>query len=137
MLQASMTRQLQGLRAHLRIWLSGTSIASLERDPEAIEIDRIRRDIDAILRDMPLITRPNAGPSTLLPERIRLLGLDLAYVETAQNVTFQKLQETCSACDSWRRCARDLALGDVAVGMERYCENAELLDALLIERLKG
>jgi hypothetical protein len=137
MLQASMTRQLHGLRTRLRTRFCGTSIASLERDPEAIEIDRIRRDIDATLCDMPLITRPDAGPSTLLPERMRLLGLDQAYVEAAQNLTFQKLRETCGACDSWRRCARDLARGDVAVGMERYCENAEQLDALLVERLKG
>ena len=137
MLQSPVTRQLQDLRTRLRTWLCGASSGRLERDPEAIEIDRIRRDIDATLCDMPLITRPNAGPSTLLPERLRLLGLDQAYVEVAQNVTFQNLQETCGACDSWRRCARDLARGDVAVGMERYCDNAALLDALLVERLKG
>lgn len=132
-----MLGQLRDLQARLRTWLGGVKGTYFERDPEDIEFDRVRRDIDAVMSDMQLITQSSAGQSALLRERLRLLGLDQAYVETVQKSAFEDLQVTCRVCDSQRRCARDLARGDVAVGMERYCQNAKSLDALLVERFRG
>jgi hypothetical protein len=137
MQQAPRFPTFSSLRARLLAWFGRSPSTDLQRDPEAADIDRVRRDVDASLCDMRLITRPNAGPSELLPERLRLLGLDPAYVEAVQEATLVKLQESCSDCDSWRRCARDLARGDVAVGMERYCQNAALLDELVVGRQKS
>lgn len=132
-----MLGQLRELRARLWAWLGGAKRAYLKRDPEDIEIDRVRRDIDAVMPDMQFITQSNTGSPVLLCERLRILGLDQAYIETTQKFAFENLKKTCRSCDSQRRCARDLARGDVSVGMERYCPNAEALDALLIERLRG
>ena len=111
--------------------------ANLKRNPDALDADALIHDLNNSLSDMPLITRPNAGPSTLLPRRLRLLGLDPGFVAVAQPETFSKLEAACSACPSWRRCARDLARNDVTAGMECYCLNAAALDELLIEKFTG
>ena len=132
MQKTSMVQRLHNMRRCVRALLAGTKSVNLQRDSDAIEVNRIRNDLDANICDMSLITRLNAGPSVLLPERLRLLGLDQVYLENAQNAALQNLREVCRACDSWRRCARDLARGDATVGMERYCDNAASLDALLV-----
>jgi hypothetical protein len=128
-----MTGPIRQLRTYLRRWLRGPDCVHLDRDPQDITNDRVRRDVEAAMADMQLLTRPQEE-CALLAERIRLLGLERAYIETAASSLFLDLQRKCRTCDSQRRCARDLARGDAAVGMERYCENAEALDALLVQR---
>lgn len=124
----------------LRAWLGWGTAHERQPHPETAELAHITRDIDRRMADMALIARPNAGPATLMPERVRQLGLDPAYIERAQAEIFRELQQTCGTCNSWRRCARDLARGDATAGANsptgNYCPNAALLDELLIERLK-
>jgi hypothetical protein len=62
------------------------------------------------------------------------LGLDPGYVKMARTSAYRDLERVCASCKAWRRCARDLARGDVQAGMRTYCLNAPTLDALLIER---
>jgi hypothetical protein len=62
--------------------------------------------------------------SELMPRRLQQLGLDPAYVKSARTATNRNLERVCASCKAWRRCARDLANGDVQAGMRGYCLNA-------------
>ena len=63
-----------------------------------------------------------------------LLGLDPAYIVSALTTTYRDLERTCAMCPAWRRCARDLAKGDVQAGMGTYCLCAQTIDALSVDR---
>jgi hypothetical protein len=116
---------------------SAAKSVELPRNPDAILNDQISQDIDASFSGFPLITRPNAGPDVLLIERLRLLGIDPAYVAAAQHETLLSLQKNCTRCANWRQCARDLGQGNVQQGMKSYCVNAEMIDHLLVDKLRG
>jgi hypothetical protein len=103
---------------------------------EAEATEAILRDIYDSMGDMALITRPHAGPQAMMPRRMQDLGIDPVYVALAQPETYQTLQDVCTSCRHWRRCARDLARGDASSGLATYCGNAEILDRLLIKRCK-
>jgi hypothetical protein len=57
-----------------------------------------------------------------------------AETALARTATYQDLQRVCASCKAWRRCARDLANGDVETGMRSYCLNAPTIDALVVDR---
>jgi hypothetical protein len=69
-----------------------------------------------------------------MPQRLRQLGLDPAYVEHALPATHRDLVRACATCKSSRRCFQDLAGNDVQVGMDGYCLNAFTIDALTVDR---
>ena len=129
-MQTLQSLKLQRLRKHVLNWFQGTCCAQWSVDREAIQLAEFTRNIETSLADLTLMTRLNAGPSALLPERMRLLGLTLASVDAHQNDKLSALQATCSTCSSWRRCARDLARGDATFGMEFYCSNSAALAEL-------
>jgi hypothetical protein len=109
------------------------------RDPRLRDVERLTRDIDAAMSDMRLLTRQNAGPDSLMPARLELLGLDPGYVRVADPDTYEALRRTCATCPSWRACARDLAPrngspGNATRGLSSYCLNAGRIDALILER---
>ena len=101
------------------------------------ETERILHDIGLSMSDMPALTHPNCGPSILLPQRLEKVGLDPDFVEKCDPMTFHDLQLSCVRCNSWRRCARDLARGDVQSGLDTYCLNAHVIDSLVVNRDKG
>ena len=70
----------------------------------------------------------------LMPRRLQQLGLDPEYVKVCCACTYQDLERVCASCKTWRRCARDLAKGDVQSGMGSYCLNAPTIDAWLLGR---
>jgi hypothetical protein len=74
------------------------------------------------------------GPTELMPERLRQLGLDPAFIELDMPTTYRDLKRVCAACKSWRRCLRDLANNDVQAGMQGYCLNGPTIDALTVNR---
>lgn len=106
-------------------------------DPDAERLERLCRDIDASMSDMQLITWPDAGPSILMPRRLKQLGLDAAYIEQSEPATYLRLRATCDVCGNWRRCARNLAQGAATESFARYCPNSSLFDQLVIERVSG
>jgi hypothetical protein len=71
-----------------------------------------------------------------MPKRLRELGLDPAFFKYARTATYRDMERVCGTCKAWRRCARDLAKGDVQTGMRSYCLNALTIDALTIDRLE-
>ncbi len=73
------------------------------------------------------------GPSELMPERMRQLGVDPVYLANAHAATFRDMARVCANCGSWRQCARDLEKGDVQAGMNSYCANTPTLDALSVD----
>jgi hypothetical protein len=137
MRRSETTSNSPSLVQRLRAWLSGGADVAVQRDPEAADIESVRRDIDVTLVDLALITHPNAGPMVLLPERLSLLGLDPLYLQTAEAAAYRELQDACGQCPKWRRCARDLGRGDATTGLQRYCYNSAAIDDLLIARNSG
>lgn len=112
---------------------SRRSMAELQACPEN-ELYRIAQDIGLSERDLSSLACSRPGPSELMPRRLEQLGLDPGYVKVARTATYQDLQRVCASCKAWRRCARDLANGDVEAGMRSYCLNAPTIDALVVER---
>lgn len=86
--------------------------------------------LDAGLSDDDLRQLCSRGPSDLLSQRLQLLRLDPEYVRHAAPRTHRDLVRICAYCRSARRCARDLARGDVQAGMDTYCPNGATIDAL-------
>ena len=100
------------------------------------ELQRIARDVGVSVSDLRLIATAHPGPSEFLPQRLGLLGLDPAYVKSALTATYRDLERTCAMCTAWRRCARDLANGDVQAGMSSYCLASPAIDALTVGRAR-
>ena len=73
------------------------------------------------------------GPSQLMPQRLKQLGLNSDYVQVALTATYRDLERVCTTCKAWRSCARDLANDDVQVGMSSYCLNAFTIDTLTVD----
>ena len=109
------------------------SIAELGAYPPS-ELHRIAQDVGLSETDLRSLSCSHPGPSDLMPRRLHQLGLDPAYVKFARTATYRDLERVCAACKAWRRCARDLANGDVQAGMESYCLNAFTIDALTVDR---
>lgn len=101
---------------------------------EPMEAERLLRDVGLSMSDMPAITKPHAGPAVLLLQRLEAVGLDPLYLKMDQSSIYRDLERACMRCSNWRRCARDLARGDAQTGLEHYCLNAQLIDALLLDR---
>jgi hypothetical protein len=128
--------RLQSLQDSLQACTATGKSLDFDGHPDEMKNDGSLHDTGTSLARLQLSELPNPFPSTLLQERLQLLGLDPGFVAMAQIETSRKLQQTCSACSSWRRCARDLSCGDETTGMECYCLNAATLDELLVEKLE-
>jgi len=94
------------------------------------ELRRIASDVGLCGDDLRQLCRNDFGPSELLPQRLELLGIDPEYVRHAEPSTYRDLARLCASCQASRRCARDLARGDVQAGMDSYCLNGPTIDAL-------
>ena len=123
--------------SYLRRWCRRISAAISRQNAQAgirfLDVEQLTRDVDAAMADMPLLLRPNAGPESLMPTRLDLLGLDPGYLRAARPETYEALQLACATCPSWRACARDLARGNATRGLGSYCLNAARIDALIAE----
>jgi hypothetical protein len=109
------------------------SLAELAACPSS-ELQCIAQDIGASVSDLRVLAAARPGPERLLPLRLQLLGLDPAYIRSALTATYRDLERTCAMCTAWRRCARDLARGDVQAGMDGYCLASPTIDALTVSR---
>lgn len=105
-------------------WLSGP-VAEWAVGPPDRLADELVGDVDRDLDDMQLITRHEAGPAALLPERLTSLGCDYADLDRRRPDLVRRLEANCRGCPFWRRCARDL--GRSATEPDTYCCNAALL----------
>ncbi|MBI1384004.1 MAG: hypothetical protein GC150_03725 [Rhizobiales bacterium] len=78
---------------------------------------------------------PNPDADELLPRRLTLAGLDVAYLREAERALYSELRHSCAKCEHAEACHQDLAEGN---GREvEYCRNTARIDALVVERLKG
>jgi len=117
-----------------RVVLYRRSMAELAACPPN-ELHRIAQDIGLSERDLRSLACSHPGPSELMPKRLQELRLDPAFVKYARTATYRDMERVCGTCKAWRRCARDLAKGDVQAGMRSYCLNAPTIDALTVDRL--
>jgi hypothetical protein len=120
------------LRSHLIQRAAPSRV--LDRDPAVIEIEATMAAVDQTMEDMPLITRPHAGPQVLMPLRVQRRGLDANYIKIAEPETYRELEATCEQCDTWRQCARDLAQSDADARLNKYCANTDILDRTLLKK---
>src|SRR5215471_12665290 len=100
------------------------------------ELHRIGQDLGLSEGDLRFLACGHSGPSELMPKRLQELGLDPAYLRYARTATYRDMERVCGTCRAWRRCARDLAKGDVQAGMRSYCFNAPTIDALTVDRFE-
>jgi hypothetical protein len=96
------------------------------------ELERSAADVGASGNDLHHLGCGHPGPTKLLPQRLQLLGIGPQFVSHAYPATYRDLARVCASCKSWRGCARDLARGDVQAGMDDYCLNGPLIDALTV-----
>jgi hypothetical protein len=97
------------------------------------ELQRIAQDVGVSIGELRTIAASHPGPRELLPLRLQILGLDPGYVRSALTTAYRGLERACAACPAWRRCAGDLARGDVQSGMDDYCICGATLDALAVD----
>jgi hypothetical protein len=55
------------------------------------------------------------------------------FVKYARTATYRDMERLCGTCKAWRRCAGELAKWDVQAGMDSYCLNAPMIDALIVD----
>jgi hypothetical protein len=122
------------IRDRLNCWYARATVTREFEAHNPSEAERLLHDVGLSMSDMPAITKPNAGPSVLLPQRLETVGLDPLYLKIEHVSVYRDLERVCMRCPSWRRCARDLAQGDAQSGLEHYCANAQTIDALLLGR---
>jgi hypothetical protein len=103
----------------------------LEACPSS-EVRRIASDMGLTESELRGACRDQTGTPELLLQRLQVLGIDPEYVRHAEPATFRDLSRVCASCEASRRCARDLARGDVEAGMTSYCFNSPTLDALMV-----
>jgi hypothetical protein len=96
------------------------------------ELRRIASDVGLNGNDLRRLCCSHTGPSELLPQRLQLLGIDPEFVRREEPTTFRDLARVCASCTASRRCARDLARGDVQTGLDSYCLNGSTIDALTV-----
>ena len=92
------------------------------------ELNRIAADVGLSGKQLREHCRRDHGATDLLPQRLQLLGIDPAPT------LFRDLARVCAACRDSRRCAGDLAKGDVQAGMSSYCPNGPSIDLLSVSR---
>ena len=112
------------------------SMAELAASPPS-ELHRIAQDVGLGDGALKSLACSHAGPSELMPKRLQALGLDPTYFRYARTAAYRDMERVCGTCKSWRRCARDLAKGDVQAGMQGYCLNAPTIDALTIDQMEA
>ena len=112
------------------------SIAELAACPPS-ELHRIAEDVGLSEGDLKSLACSHAGPNELMPKRLQTLGFDPAFFRYARTAAYHDMERVCSTCKSRRRCARDLAKGDVQAGMQGYCLNASTIDALTIDHMEA
>jgi hypothetical protein len=98
----------------------------------ATERSRLAEDMGMGGIDLRRLHCAHSGSEELMPRRLQQLGIDAAYVRQELPSTYRDLERVCARCKSARRCAGDLARGDVQAGMDGYCLNAPTIDALLL-----
>ena len=96
------------------------------------ELRRIASDVGLSGDDLHRLCCSHNGPSELLPHRLQLLGVDPEFVRHAAPATSRDLARVCASCKASRRCAHDLARGDVQAGMDGYCLNGPTIDSLTV-----
>jgi hypothetical protein len=96
------------------------------------ELRRIASDLGLSGNDLRQFCRSDHGATELMPLRLQLLGLDPEFVRRDEPILFRDLARVCASCQSSRRCARDLANGEVQAGMSTYCLNGPSIDHLTV-----
>jgi hypothetical protein len=98
------------------------------------ELNRIAADVGLSGNELHQICRRDHGASELLPQRLQLLAIDPEFVRRDAPTLFRDLARVCASCRDSRRCARDLAHGNVQAGMTSYCPNGPSIDLLTVSR---
>lgn len=124
---------LEVISRRLRAWSGQHGGIDPSRSTGGDQPERLRRDVDQHMGDMPVVLQGASGRVGLLDQRLAALRLDPSYLKMSDDELYRSLQRVCLHCTSWHRCARDLADGDVQVGLESYCPNGHAIDEFLVD----
>ena len=68
-----------------------------------------------------------------LPRLLEALKIDADALALKEPMVLRDLERVCSLCAHKRECGHDLASGDASHNYQRYCPNADTLQALLAQ----
>ena len=117
----------------------------VERQKDLCALDALgtegRRDIaqDLSLSESTLCGLAARGPSASaeLPKMLRAVSLDPKELSLTHPAVIRDMAVVCSECDEKSRCRSDLTLRIAAATYDEYCPNAETIEALQEEEMKG
>lgn len=122
----------EAVMQRLQAWRERRERAEEFRSIGPHDTERLLRDVDLHMSDMPVVLQGSPGRAELLDRRLTALRLDPTYLEVSDRELYRDLQRACLRCTSWRRCARDLARDNVQAGLESYCPNGHAIDQFLV-----
>lgn len=96
------------------------------------ELKRIAADVGLSGDDLRQFCQSAHGMLELLPQRLQLLDIDPEFVRRDSPTLYRDLERVCASCRESRRCARDLARGEVQAGLSTYCLNGLAIDLLTV-----
>lgn len=123
----------QGFLARLRGWLVGPGGSEADRLSPRL-LAETARDLNISPQELERRRVENPRAAELMPARLAASGIDPGYVRAAEPAVYRDLERTCSHCGSAKRCAHDLAAGDIESGQRDYCLNAGTIDALGLDQ---
>ena len=124
------------LAQYARVGTASCSIADAIANTAQLtpsELQRMAHDVGLDERDLHTRGCNHPGPTELMPQRLKLLGLDPDYIRHALPTALPGSRESVFALQIMATLRARLTNEDVQSGMDSYCLNAATIDALTVE----
>lgn len=113
-----------------KAWWRNEVLRNELRGMSAPVLEAVCRDTGFGVGEIDHLVADHPGPGRLMPQRLRLAGLDTAELAVEQPAMLREMSRTCAKCQSWRRCERDLRYADIKPLRWDYCLNNGNIDLL-------
>lgn len=90
----------------------------------------IARDLGFSPTELQILAAKGANAAKELPCLLESLRISIQTIAEKDPMVLRDLQRVCSICDHKRRCGRNIAAGMLAENYDRYCPNAETVNAI-------
>ncbi|HYD68079.1 hypothetical protein [Azospirillum sp.] len=115
-------------------WLRRVMLRRAERRAldtmEPRDRERVLAEVGLCESDLPCVLDRSGHVAELLPEALRLNGVDAVWLDERRRDLLWDLQRVCSACPTVRQCRRLIAAGAPAAEHHAVCPNAGTLTSL-------
>lgn len=90
----------------------------------------IARDLGLSPIELRMLAAKGADAAKELPCLLESLRISIQTIAEKDPMVLRDLQRVCSVCEHKRQCDRDIAAGTLAKNYDRYCLNAETVNAI-------